>query len=202
MLSCAQRARLGTFRIGSAEGPLPAGACRRRAPGLAGVARPNAGRLARRTVLPVCFAATGHGVPLLCNNCPQGSSRMAVHHRRGGGCPPPPPPDPLDQSDHSRKKVGKNEIYHWENLLVPVLVHKLLGSRPPPSPFRSGKGTERREREGGAQGREQERKRGREWERDPQSTSRGLTGAKGGWWVRADRGVWDAKAAQSSIMVK
>ena len=65
---------------------------------------------------------------------------------------------------------------------------------------RSGKGTERREREGGAQGREQERKRGREWERDPQSKSRGLTGTKGGWWVRADQGVWDAKAAQSSIM--
>ena len=51
---------------------------------------------------------------------------------------------------------------------------------------RSGKGTERREREGGTQGREQERKRGREWDRDPQSKSRGLTGAKGGWWVRAD----------------
>ena len=67
---------------------------------------------------------------------------------------------------------------------------------------RSGKGKERREKEGGAQGREQERKRGREWERDPQSKSRGLTGAKGGWWVRADQGVWDAKAAQSSIMVK
>ena len=30
--------------------------------------------------------------------------------------------------------------------------------------------------------------RGREWERDPQSKSRGLTGAKGGWWVRADQG--------------
>ena len=24
---------------------------------------------------------------------------------------------------------------------------------------------------------------GREWERDPQSKRRGLTGAKGGWWV-------------------
>ena len=44
--------------------------------------------------------------------------------------------------------------------------------------------------------------RGREWERDPQSKSRGLTGAQGGWWVRADQGVWDAKATQSSIMVK
>ena len=63
---------------------------------------------------------------------------------------------------------------------------------------RSGKGTERGERESGAQGREQERMGGREWERDPQSKSRGLTGAKGGWWVRADQGVWDAKAAQSS----
>ena len=53
---------------------------------------------------------------------------------------------------------------------------------------RSGKGTERsnreaRERESGAQEREQERMTGREWERDPQSMSRGLTGAKGGWWV-------------------
>ena len=27
-------------------------------------------------------------------------------------------------------------------------------------------------------------------------------GAKGGWWVRADQGVWDAKATQSNIMVK
>ena len=67
---------------------------------------------------------------------------------------------------------------------------------------RSGKGTERRERESGAQEREQERMRGREWERDPQSKSWGLTGAKGGRWVRADQGVWDAKAAQSSLMVK
>ena len=53
---------------------------------------------------------------------------------------------------------------------------------------RSGKGTEWRDREerergGGAQEREQERMGGREWERDPQSKSRGLTGAKGGWWV-------------------
>ena len=33
--------------------------------------------------------------------------------------------------------VGKNEIYDWENLVGPFLVHKLLGSRPPlrpPSP--------------------------------------------------------------------
>ena len=66
----------------------------------------------------------------------------------------------------------------------------------------SGKGPERRERESGAQEREKERMRGREWERDPQSKSRALTGAKGGWWVPADQGVWDAKAAQSSIMVK
>ena len=52
------------------------------------------------------------------------------------------------------------------------------------------------ERERG-QERGHERERGREWERDPQSKSRGLTGAKGGWWVRADQGVWDAMAAQS-----
>ena len=45
----------------------------------------------------------------------------------------------------------------------------------------------RRERE-----REGRRERGREGERDPQSKSRGLTGAVGGWWVRADQGVWAA----------
>ena len=31
--------------------------------------------------------------------------------------------------------VGKNEIYHWKNLVKPFLVHKLLGSKPPPSPL-------------------------------------------------------------------
>ena len=62
-------------------------------------------------------------------------------------------------------------------------------------------GEERRE---GERERERagERERGREWETDPQSKSRGLTGAKGGWWVRADQVVWDAMAAKSSIMVK
>ena len=58
-------------------------------------------------------------------------------------------------------------------------------------------GEERREGE-----RERESERGREWERDPQSKSRGLTGAQGGWWVRADQGVWEAMAAKSSLMVK
>ena len=28
--------------------------------------------------------------------------------------------------------VGQNEIYRWENLVGPFLVHKLLGPRPPP----------------------------------------------------------------------
>ena len=28
--------------------------------------------------------------------------------------------------------VGRNEIYRWENLVGPFLVHKLLGPRPPP----------------------------------------------------------------------
>ena len=28
--------------------------------------------------------------------------------------------------------VGNNEIYRWENLVGPFLVHKLLGPRPPP----------------------------------------------------------------------
>ena len=50
--------------------------------------------------------------------------------------------------------------------------------------------------------REQERLGGREWERDPQSKRRGLTGAKGGWWVRADQGVWDAKTARNNQVVK
>ena len=62
---------------------------------------------------------------------------------------------------------------------------------------------ERREGEGERrQERGQERVRGREWGRDPQSKRRGLTGAKGGWWVRADQGVWGAMAAQISLMVK
>ena len=64
-----------------------------------------------------------------------------------------------------------------------------------------------REREWGTKGKERregERERGQErgQERDPQSKSWGLTGAKGGWWVRVDKGVWDAVAAQSSLMVK
>ena len=72
---------------------------------------------------------------------------------------------------------------------------------------------EERERESGTQWerngekeRERERERvgerEREWERDPQSKRRGLTGAKGGWWVRADQGVWDAMAVKSSTMKK
>ena len=78
---------------------------------------------------------------------------------------------------------------------------------------RNGRGTERRERERDAMGEKQRegererergqgREKGREWERDPQSKSPGLTGAKGGWWVRADQGVWDAMAAKSSLRVK
>ena len=60
--------------------------------------------------------------------------------------PPPPPLDPLphwkgqwavEHLSPSRPKVtisGKNEIYLWENLVGPFLVHKLLGPRPrPPS---------------------------------------------------------------------
>ena len=57
---------------------------------------------------------------------------------------------------------------------------------------REREGEGRREREGE---RERERERGREGERDPQSKSRGLTGTVGGWWVRADQGVWAAVAA-------
>ena len=40
--------------------------------------------------------------------------------------PPEGVPFP-DQSDHR----GKNEVYHWENLVGPFLVHKILGPRPP-----------------------------------------------------------------------
>ena len=63
---------------------------------------------------------------------------------------------------------------------------------------RNEQGTERRR----ARERAGERAGEREWERDPQSKRRRLTGAKGGWWVRADQGVWDGMAAQSSLMVK
>ena len=45
----------------------------------------------------------------------------------GGGVPPRDPP--------LQTKVtimGKNEIYHWESLVWPFLVHNLLGPRPPP----------------------------------------------------------------------
>ena len=48
----------------------------------------------------------------------------------GGGVPLPGPPPPQTKVTI----VGKNEIYNWENLIGPFLVHKLLGPRPPPSP--------------------------------------------------------------------
>ena len=41
-------------------------------------------------------------------------------------------PPPLDQSDHRR---GKKRNFIRENLIGPFLVHKLLGSRPPPPPL-------------------------------------------------------------------
>ena len=47
---------------------------------------------------------------------------MAVHRRRRGGCGPPPP-DP-------KIYFGEDEICHWENLVEPFLVHKILGSLP------------------------------------------------------------------------
>ena len=39
----------------------------------------------------------------------------------------PPPPTKVTI-------VGKNEVYHWENLVGPFVIHKLLGPRPPPPP--------------------------------------------------------------------
>ena len=41
----------------------------------------------------------------------------------GGGYPP------------QHTKVGKHEIYRWENLIWPFLVHNFLGPRPPPLPL-------------------------------------------------------------------
>ena len=52
---------------------------------------------------------------------------MAVHRRRRGGTPPP------FQTEVTI--VGKHEIYPRENLIGPLLVHKVLGPRPPPPPF-------------------------------------------------------------------
>ena len=45
--------------------------------------------------------------------------------------------------------VGNNEIYNWENLIGPFLVHTILGPRPPPPPnapfkHRPGPGSWRR----------------------------------------------------------
>ena len=48
---------------------------------------------------------------------------MAVHHR---GYPWTPPPQTKVAI------VGKKEIFNRENLVGPLLVHKLLGPRPPP----------------------------------------------------------------------
>ena len=56
--------------------------------------------------------------------------------------PPPPPPPP------SQTKVtilGKNEIHKRENLVRPFLVLKILGPRPPHSPFQYFPGAEERE---------------------------------------------------------
>ena len=63
---------------------------------------------------------------------------------------------------------------------------------PPPPPPHSGRRARERERE-----RDRERERERERERDPQSESWGLSGTVGGWWVRADLGVWTAIEALS-----
>ena len=47
----------------------------------------------------------------------------------GGGNPPCHPPPPTTKVTIA----GKNRIYHWENLVGPVLVHTLLPPPPPPS---------------------------------------------------------------------
>ena len=41
----------------------------------------------------------------------------------------PPPLDPLPQTKVTT--AGKGEIYHWENLVGPFLVHKIFGSQTP-----------------------------------------------------------------------
>ena len=41
---------------------------------------------------------------------------------------PPPPPLPKTKGTI----MGNNEIYCWESLMGPFLVHELLGPRPPP----------------------------------------------------------------------
>ena len=60
--------------------------------------------------------------------CDQGSIKIAVHWRRGGRPPPPPHGDPPPTKVTI---VGKDEIYHWEHLVGPFSVHKLLGPGPP-----------------------------------------------------------------------
>ena len=49
--------------------------------------------------------------------------------------PPPPPP---------RTKgtiTGENEICNWENLIGPLLVHKVVGPKPPPALLSPGQQT-------------------------------------------------------------
>ena len=72
----------------------------------------------------------------------------------------------------------------------------------------------KREREGRAQWErnreeqpEREQGRAREIGRErvgerPTEQETGLTGAKGGWWARADQGKWDATAAWSNQEIK
>ena len=56
--------------------------------------------------------------------CPQGCIRTADNRRRS---PPPPPPE-------ADSVVRKNEIYKRKCWFRPLLVHKILCSRPPPPP--------------------------------------------------------------------
>ena len=62
--------------------------------------------------------------------------------REEGGSPPPPPKT-------KGTIVGKNEIYNREDLIGPLLVHTLLGPRPPPPPAMHRKGRDLR---GGSRG--------------------------------------------------
>ena len=75
---------------------------------------------------------TGHG-SVLCTP-PMGCVPLGKYMERPHTAPGGPPP-PLDNPPPPQTKVtiaGRTEVYRWENLVGPFLVHKLLGPRPLP----------------------------------------------------------------------